>query len=47
MSFIAPIFGLVFATLLPSDLRARHRVGLEERETIRPLYIIVAFYLAC
>ena len=41
MSFIAPIFGLVFVTLLPSDLRAR--LGLEESETIRQLYIMVTF----
>ena len=47
MSLIAPIFGLVFVTFLPSDLRARHRLGLEESETIRQLYIMVAFYLAC
>ena len=38
------LFGLVFVTSQPSDVRARHRLGLEKAETTRHLYIMLAFF---
>ena len=43
VSFTAPIWAC-FLTSQPSDLRARQRLGLEKAETIRHLYIMLAFF---
>ena len=39
MSFIAPIRAFF-------DLRARHRRGLEKAETVRHLYVMLAFFFS-